>query len=66
MTLSLQERQAGVDRLLSTSLTPEGVAQWWEVAHLRSLDGRKPVDVWLDDPDAVELAARTFVEGTYE
>lgn len=51
--------------LLDDSLTRRGVGQWFR-AHNRSLDGRRPLDVLVeDDFDAVRQAAAAFADGAY-
>ncbi|MPZ71814.1 MAG: DUF2384 domain-containing protein [Nitriliruptorales bacterium] len=51
--------------LLSDSLTPRGVGQWFR-AHNRTLDGRRPLDVLADgDAEAVRGAAAAFADGAY-
>jgi transcriptional regulator with XRE-family HTH domain len=51
--------------LLSDSLSPRGVGQWFR-AHNRTLDGRRPLDVLADsDAEPVRRAAAAFADGAY-
>ncbi len=51
--------------LLSDSLSPRGVGQWFR-AHNRALEGRRPLDVLGDgDIEAVRRAAAAFADGAY-
>ena len=51
--------------LLSDSLSPRGVGQWFR-AHNRSLDSRRPLDVLAEgDVEAVRRAAASFADGAY-
>lgn len=51
--------------LLSDSLSPRGVGQWFR-AHNRILDGRRPLDVLEEgDFEAVRAAAAAFADGAY-
>lgn len=51
--------------VLADTLTPTGIEQWMH-ARNRLLDGRRPIEA-LDEGDnqAVEAAARAFVDGSY-
>ena len=56
---------ADIVLLLDGSLTPRGIAQWFN-ARLRYLGGRRPADVIHGgDIELVREAARAFVEGSY-
>lgn len=51
--------------LLSDSLTPRGVGQWFHAKN-RLLNGRRPVDLLAADRfDEVRRAAESFIDGAY-
>lgn len=51
--------------LLSTTMTPRGVTQWFS-ARNRLLGGRRPVDLLAHgESEQVRRAAASFVEGAY-
>lgn len=52
-------------KLLSTSLSPGAVADWFEAKN-RYLGGERPIDLLtVNQHDRVLEAARAFIEGTY-
>lgn len=51
--------------LLSDSLTPRGVGQWFHAKN-RLLDGQRPVDLLASDQfNDVRSAAESFIDGAY-